>query len=50
MNDNSHAVIARVASYGNSDQQAWAKEAAVTWEKMEAYVAEMFPNDGGLKY
>lgn len=37
-NENTHAVIARVASNGNSDQEAWAQEASAKYEAMQAYI------------
>lgn len=49
MNDNTHAVIARVASYGTSEQQQWAREAASNWKAMQAYIEVEFPNQDGLK-
>ncbi len=49
MNDNTHCVIARVASNGTSDQQEWAQQAKIKWEAMETYILNMFPNEVGLK-
>lgn len=49
MSSNTHAVIARLASLGTSDQQQWAQEAKVKWEAMQEYVKAIFPNEGELK-
>jgi hypothetical protein len=38
MNDNTHAVIARLASHGTSEQQQWAKDAAFKWKAMQDYI------------
>lgn len=38
--DHAHVVIARVVSNGNSDQQAWAREAQTKWDNMKAYVSK----------
>lgn len=38
MNDNSHAVIAKLASLGTSEQQEWAKEVKSNWKAMQDYI------------
>lgn len=49
MADNTHVVIARVASLGTSDQKQWAQESKTKWEAMQTYVRTVFPNNGQLK-
>ena len=43
--DHAHCVIAKLASLGNSTQQAWSKETELTWKAMSEYAELNFPDD-----
>lgn len=43
--DNTHAVIAQLASYGNVEQKEWAKQVKANWDRMNEYARANFPNN-----
>jgi hypothetical protein len=49
MADHAHVVIAKLASYGTSEQQVWAADVREMHASMQSYVLERWPDHASTK-